>query len=418
MSPAAGLSPRAPWRGRRVVLGVTGGIAAYKSIQLARDLTRLGAEVDVVLTGGARRFVTPLSFEGVTGRPVLSSLFSVSGSARHISLGTEADLVIVAPASADFLARAAGGHASDLLSTTLLVTRAPVLVAPAMNDRMWAHPAVRANAELLRTRPGIRFVGPAEGALAAGEGAGGPGRMVEPAELVAWAGRALGDPASPLRGRRVLVTSGPTREAVDAVRYLGNRSSGRMGQALAVAAWMRGAEVDLITGPVELPDPPGIRVEHVETAREMFDAVSRSRPLADVSVFAAAVADFRIDEPHEGKMKRTEGDPAPELRLIANPDIALETRGLARPGSITVGFALESSRMLDRAREKLRRKGFDLVVANATGVPGTGFGAADLACTLIGADGSGSDLGRLPKEEVAETVLSRIEELLDRSPRE
>src|SRR5688572_9266070 len=236
----APLRPRRPWTGRRVVLGVTGGIAAYKVVQVARDLTRLGATVDVVMTPGAQRFVGPTSFEGVTGRPVLSEIFSqgpqtAGSAATHVRLGQQADVVCVAPATAEFLARAAQGRADDLLTTTLLVTRAPVVVCPAMNDRMFSHPQVRANLEHCRDRLGYRVAGPGVGPLAVGE-AEGPGRMLEPAEIVEHVGRALGE-ADPLRGLKVLVTAGPTREPVDPVRFVGNRSSGKMGYAVAAAAW-------------------------------------------------------------------------------------------------------------------------------------------------------------------------------------
>ena len=266
-------APGPPWAGRRVVLGVCGGIAAYKSVQVARDLTLLGADVDVVLTGSARQFVAPLSFEGVTGRGPLTDIFAAGGAALHISLAREADCVCIAPATADFIARTAAGRASDLLTTVLVATDAPVVVAPAMNDRMFAHPRTRANLALLEDGLGYRRVGPADGRLAAGEGSG-PGRMSEPSAIVDAVGRAMGGRGG-LAGARVLVTAAGTREPVDAVRYLGNRSSGKMGYALARAAWLKGADVTLVSGPSALDAPCGVDLVGVETAREMQEAVDR-----------------------------------------------------------------------------------------------------------------------------------------------
>ena len=402
--------PRPPWAGRRVVLGVTGGIAAYKSILLARRLTRLGAEVDVVLSRSAREFVTPLSFEGVTGRPVLTELFSVEGAARHIRLGREADVICVAPATADLLARAAQGRADDLLTTTLLVTRAPVLLCPAMNDRMWDHPQVRANAAHCRDALGYRLLGPAEGPLAVGE-AEGPGRMVEPDDVVEHLGRLL-TPAGALGGRRVLITSGPTREPLDPVRYLGNRSSGRMGFALAAAAWRRGAEVVVVSGPTELAPPSGVELVRVETAREMARAVAERMPDVDVAVFAAAVADYRPEDPADRKRKRSRDGETWSVALAANPDVAATTIPLGRPGAVKVGFALETEELLENARGKRETKGFDLVVANPADAPDAGFGTDTNRVTLVG-DGEPEPLPLLTKDEVAERVWDRVEAILE-----
>jgi phosphopantothenoylcysteine decarboxylase/phosphopantothenate--cysteine ligase len=405
MSDAA-LAPRRPWNGRRVVLGVTGGIAAYKSVQLARDLTRLGAAVDVVLTASARKFVAPMSFQGVTGRPALTDLFSSEGGALHIRLGREADVVCVAPATADFLARAAQGRADDLICTTLLATRAPVLVCPAMNDRMFAHPQVQANLAHLRDRLGYRVVGPAEGALAVGEGEG-PGRMLEPWQIEEHIGRALGEDRA-FAGRQVLVTAGPTREALDPVRYLGNRSSGHMGYALAQAAWRRGARVSLVSGPSYLDPPEGVDLVGVETALEMRDAVSGLIPAADVTIFAAAVADFRAAEIREQKIKRGIEGADVSISLTANPDIAAETRAQRKPGSVAVGFALETRNVLEHAAQKLRAKGFDLLVANDALEAGAGFEVPTNRVTLLTADSKPEELPLLTKEEVAEEVLDRV----------
>jgi len=402
--------PRPPWAGRRVVLGVTGGIAAYKSILLARRLTRLGAEVDVVLSRSAREFVTPLGFEGVTGRPVLTELFSVEGSARHIRLGREAEVVCVAPATADLLARAAQGRADDLLTTTLLVTRAPVLLCPAMNDRMWAHPQVQENAAHCRDALGYRLLGPAEGPLAVGE-AEGPGRMVEPDAIVAHLGRLL-TPAGPLTGRRVLITSGPTREPLDPVRYLGNRSSGRMGFALAAAAWRRGAEVVVVSGPTELPPPIGVELHRVETAREMSQAAAERMPEVDAAVFAAAVADYRPEDPSDRKRKRSRDGESWAVTLTANPDVAATAIPLGRLGVVTVGFALETEALLENARSKRETKGFDLVVANSAGASDAGFGTDTNRVTLVG-EGEPESLPLLTKDEVAERIWDRVEALLE-----
>lgn len=392
------------------MLGVTGGIAAYKSVQLARDLTLLGAEVDVVATEAASRFVGPLSLEAVTGRPVLTDLFSVEGAARHIRLGVEADVVCVAPATADFMARAAQGRADDLLTTTLLATEAPVLICPAMNPRMFRHPQTSANVAHLRDDLGYRIVGPAVGRLAHGEGRG-EGRMVEPGEILEWIGRALGrDPA--FQGKQVLVTAGPTREPVDPVRYVGNRSSGRMGFALARAAWRRGAAVTLVTGPTGLQDPPGVSVTRVETAREMLQAVRDVIAGADVVLFAAAVADYRPSEPAEAKLKREKTGAATRLDLVANPDVAGETRDLRKEGTVTVGFALESDDLVENARKKMEEKGFDLIAANPVGVEDAGFDVDTNRVTLLGAAGEPDELPLMSKDEVADEILGRVSALL------
>ena len=410
----AALAPRRPWQGRHVVLGVTGGIAAYKSVQVARDLTRLGAVVDVVMTRGAQNFVAPLSFEGVTGRRALTELFSSEGAAMHIRLGREAEVVCVAPATADFLARAAQGRADDLLCTTLLATRAPVVVCPAMNDRMFAHPQVQANLAHIRDRLGYRIAGPAEGLLAVGEGEG-PGRMLEPWQIVEHVGRALGAADPTLAGRTVLVTAGPTREALDPVRYLGNRSSGRMGFALAQAAWRRGAHVTLVTGPSSLDLPEGVDVVPVESAREMHEAVVGLLPAADVSIFAAAVADFRPAEAFDQKVKRGETGARLSVELVANPDIAGETRSLRKPGSVAVGFALETRDLLANATRKLEAKGFDLLVANDATAEGAGFDVDTNRVTLLGRGGPSEELPLQSKDEVAEAILDRVIRLLDAS---
>ena len=400
---------RPPWKGRRIVLGVTGGIAAYKSVLLARRLTQLGAEVDVVMTSAAQQFVGPLTFEGVTGRSVLTDLFSVEGAARHIALGREADLVCVAPATADFIARAAQGRADDLLTTTLLATRAPVLVCPAMNDQMWAHPQVRANAAHLEDALGYHLAGPADGPLAVGE-ASGPGRMVEPEEIIDHIGLLL-TPDAAIRGRTVLITAGPTREPLDPVRYIGNRSSGRMGYAIAAAAWRRGAKVKLVSGPVNLDTPTGVERISVETALEMNEAVDRCLADADVLIFAAAVADFRPTDPKERKVKRARDGEEMTVEFEANPDIAAGSRNKRWPGAIAVGFALETEDLVQNAIRKLEKKGLDLIVANPATEPDAGFGSETNRVILVDADGT-EELPLLHKDEVADVLLDRIERIL------
>lgn len=401
------LAPRPPWRGRRVVLGVSGGIAAYKSVQLARDLTLLGARVDVVMTRAAGRFVGPVSFQGVTGRPVLDSLWSVDGAALHIRLAREADVVVVAPATADLLARAAQGRADDLLTTLLLATRAPVLMAPAMNDAMWAHPQTRRNAVHLSEELGYTLVGPAEGPLAVGEESG-PGRMVEPLLLVDHVGRLLGH-RPPWEGRRVVVTAGPTREPVDPVRFLGNRSSGRMGYALAREAMLRGARVTLISGPSHLSDPPRVTVHRVETTDEMLARTREAVADADLVVYAAAVADFRPAEFDARKKGKREVGDTFSLELTQNPDIALETAGLRSSSCIAVGFALESEHLVENAARKLEEKGFDLIVANPVGEEGVGIDADRNRVTILDGRSEPEELPTLSKAEVASRILDRVE---------
>jgi len=401
------LAPRRPWQGRRVVLGVTGGIAAYKAAQLARDLTELGAAVDVVLTRAAREFVGAVTFEALTGRPVIGDILDPGNALGHIRLAREADVVCVAPATADFLARAAAGRADDMLAAILLATTAPVLLCPAMNDRMWAHAQTRANVRRLR-RLGYRIVGPAEGRLAYGEGAG-PGRMEEPATIVEHVGRALsGD--TPLTDRTVIVTAGPTREPVDPVRFLSNRSSGRMGYAIAAAAWRRGAHVILITGPSALDAPTGVEVVRVETAEQMAEAVRAALPRADVLIMAAAVADFRPVGPAERKIKRKE---APEaIALEPAPDVLSVTRDARPAGLVTVGFALETHDALANARAKLESKALDLIVLNDATVPGAGFEVETNRVVILDRDGAEEALPLMSKHDVAEALLDRVSALL------
>lgn len=406
--PSAAVAPgaRRPWSGRRVVLGVAGGIAAYKSVQLARDLTLLGAEVDVVLTHSARSFVGPITFEALTGRPVAGDLIETGRALDHIRLAREADVVCIAPATADTMARAATGRADDMLTAILLATRAPVVLCPAMNDAMWAHPATRSNAKRIEEL-GYRLAGPATGPLAYGEGEGA-GRMLEPGAIVEHIGRAL-EPGGALSGRRVLVTAGPTREPVDPVRVLSNRSSGRMGFAIAASAWRRGADVVVVAGPATVPVPPGPRIVGVETATEMAEAVRAELPAADVLIMAAAVADFRPAGPARQKIRRAS---APDsIALEPAPDILLESRGLNPDRRVTIGFALETGDGRESARRKLAEKGLDLIVLNRVG-EGAGFEVDTNRVVLIDRAGGEEEIALMAKTAVAEILLDRVEALL------
>lgn len=398
-----------PFASRHVLLGVTGGIACYKSVTLARRLAQAGATVDVVLTRSAREFVGPVTFEAVTGRRVHLALIAEGHALDHIHLARAADLVLVAPATADFLARAASGRADDLLTAILLATRAPVLLAPAMNDRMWAHPLVQRNVALLR-ETGCHIVEPDEGPLAEGE-AEGPGRMPEPETLLAYAARAL-EPAGPLAGRHVVVTAGPTREALDPVRFLSNHSSGRQGVALAEAAWRRGARVTLVAGPLTVPLPVGPTHVPIENTRELHDAVASLLPDADVLIMAAAPSDFRPGTVAERKLKRGDGGRTIELR--PNPDVLRETRALRRPACVVVGFALETDDVLANARTKLTSKDLHLIVVNDAREAGAGFGVPTNRVTILGRDGTEESLPLLDKREVADRILDHVERLLPR----
>jgi len=396
-----------PFDGRRVLLGITGGIASYKAAWVARLLAGGGATVDVVMTRAATEFVGTVTLEALVGRPVHTDLIAPGHALDHIKLARAADAVVVAPCTADFLARAAHGNAGDLLSACLLATTAPVLLVPAMNDRMWAHPQVRRNAEHARAL-GYVVLDPADGPLAAGEGSG-PGRMPEPETVVAHAGRLL-EARGALAGRRVLVTAGPTREALDPVRYISNHSSGKMGVALAAAAWRRGADVTLVAGPLQVPVPEFVAHVPVESTADMADAVAAALPSADVAIMAAAPADFRAAAVAPEKIKRTAGDLA--LTLAPTPDILASTRARRRPGAVIVGFALETSDGETHARAKLASKALDLIVLNDATEPGAGFGVDTNRVTLLGADGSREALALMPKSDVADAILDRVERLL------
>jgi phosphopantothenoylcysteine decarboxylase/phosphopantothenate--cysteine ligase len=398
-----------PFAHRRVLLGVAGGIASYKTAWLARLLTKAGAEVDVVMTRAATEFVGAVTFEALTGRPVHTGLFDPGRALDHIHLARDANAVVVAPATADFMARAATGQADDLLTACLLATHPPVLLVPAMNDRMWAHAQTRANAAHLRSL-GYTLLEPDEGMLAAGEGSG-PGRMPEPETILAHVGRLLEDHADPLAGRRVLVSAGPTRESIDPVRFISNHSSGRMGVAVAAAAWRRGAEVTLVAGPLAVPAPVGVTHVPVESTEEMRVAVERALPEADVVVMAAAPSDYRPARRADAKIKKT-GEER-RLDLEENADILASTRGARRDGAVVVGFALETDDVLDNARRKLASKSLDLIVVNDAREPGAGFGVSTNRVTIVtrGSDAP-EPLPLLANEEVADAILDRVAELL------
>ncbi len=392
------------WSGRRVVLGVSGGIACYKSCSLARLLVEAGARVDVVLTRAAAEFVRPVTFEALTGRPVLASLWEPGGALSHVRWGQEADLIIVAPATANLIARMAQGLADDALTALLLARSAPVLLAPAMNDAMFAHPQTGANLRAL-VEQGIAVVGPDVGPLAEGP-SDRPGRMSEPATILAHAARVL-HRGGRLAGRRVVVTAGPTREAIDPVRVVSNRSSGLMGYRLAQAAWERGAEVLLISGPTSLEVPAGATLRRVESTADMETAVRAALPSADVLVMAAAPADFRPDSPSDDKRPRQDGPVT--LQLAATRDILMATRDARRPGAVIVGFALETGDAVAKGKEKLERKGLDLIVVNDATEPGAGFEVTTNRVTILSGNGKSESVPLQDKRGVAEAILDAVE---------
>ena len=389
-------------QGRRILLIISGGIAAYKSLELIRLLRGQGAAVRCVMTEAARQFITPLSVASLSEDKVYGDLWSLTDESEmgHIRLSREADLLLVAPATADLIARMAAGIANDLASTTLLASDKPVVIAPAMNAMMWTHPATQANLATLASR-GIGRIGPAAGDLACGEV--GFGRMSEPAEIVAEISRLLAKDRR-LSGRRALVTSGPTREPIDPVRYISNRSSGRMGYALATAALRRGAEVTLVSGPTALAPPAAATFVPVQTAEEMREAVLHHASGAAMVIKAAAVADYRVQRPADQKIK---GKRDLTLELTPNPDILAEVAARAT-GAFIVGFAAETQDVVANARAKLEAKGIDLLVANDVSRRDIGFDADDNEVLLIDRWGGSRALPRMPKPAVADAILDAI----------
>ncbi len=405
------MSPGGSLDGKRILLVIGGGIAAYKSLDLVRRLRERGASVRCIMTQGAQQFVTPVAVSAVSGQRTHTDLFDREDEADigHIKLARDPDAVVVAPATANLMAKMAGGHADDLASTVLLATTLPILIAPAMNVRMWQHPSTQRNLAILRG-DSVHVVGPNEGAMAEAET--GPGRMSEPLEIVS-ALEALFARKGPLTGKRVLVTSGPTHEPIDPVRYIANRSSGKQGHAIARAAAEAGAEVTLVSGPVTLPDPVGVRTVHVESAREMLMAVEAALPV-DIGIFAAAVADWRVDRAADQKIKKD--GTLPPLRLLENPDIlATVAKDAARRPALVVGFAAETENVVENARAKLARKGCDLIVANDV-TPDLGvMGGDDNTVHLVTAD-KVETWPTLDKDEVARRLVARLAEMAGASP--
>lgn len=403
--------------GRRVLLGVTGGIAAYKAALLARQLIGAGAEVTCVLTDAATRFVGADTFSGLTGRPAFTSLWERPGDVLHVRLAREADLAVVAPATANVLAKLAHGIADDLLTSTLLEYSGPLLVAPAMHEGMWANLATQANVAVLRARA-VRLVGPVEGVLAHGDS--GWGRMSEPEDILAAVVDLSDEPGvqtttrawDVLAGRHVLVTAGPTYEPIDPVRFVGNRSSGKMGVAVAAEAFARGARVTLILGPGTVRPPVGVEVVAVRTAEEMRREVLTHAPDSDAIVMAAAVADFRPKAVADAKLKKDQG--VPEVVLEPTPDILAELGESRRQGQVLVGFAAETDHVEEAGREKLVRKHLDLLVANEVGREGTGFDAETNDAAIVAAGGDDTPLRTWTKVELAIAICDRIVALLTR----
>jgi phosphopantothenoylcysteine decarboxylase/phosphopantothenate--cysteine ligase len=396
--------------GQRVLIVVSGGIAAYKVLDLIRRLRERGVSVRCVLTRGGAEFVTALSLQALSEDKVYTDLFSLTGESEmgHIRLSREADLVLVAPASADIMAKMAAGLADDLATTALLATDKQVMIAPAMNTMMWAHAATQANLATLKAR-GILTVGPNAGDLACGEV--GAGRMAEPMEILAAIENYFsGGAARPLAGKKALVTSGPTHEAIDPVRYIANRSSGKQGHAIAAALAKLGAATTLVSGPTRLADPPGVSVVAIESARQMLDACKAALPV-DVAVCAAAVADWRVDHAADNKLKKKGGKP-PALELVENPDIlaALAAAGNARP-RLVVGFAAETDQVVENARAKLKKKGCDWIVANDVSLGAGTFGGDRNTVHIVSAGGV-EDWPAMSKDEVAQRLARRIGEQL------
>lgn len=394
--------------GKHVVLGVTGGIAAYKACEVVSRLRKLHAGVDVIMTENATKLVAPLTFETLSNRPVAVDTFSriESWDVKHISLAQKADVFVVAPATANLMAKLAHGIADDMLSTTLLATKAPILLAPAMNTGMWTAQATQANLQTLLSR-GVHTVGPASGMLACGDS--GAGRMSEPEEIVEAICKLL-TAKQDLSGRRVLVTAGPTVERIDPVRYLTNDSSGKMGYAIAQAALDRGAEVTIVSGPVHIAAPVGAKVLPVQSTMDLYHTMLENAPLQDIVIQAAAPADYRVENPADQKIKKQDGESL-TLTLVENPDVAKAVGHQKRPGQVLVGFAAETQQVTENAKKKLAKKNLDMIVANDVTAEGAGFGVDTNIVTLITQD----DLKPLPKmtkRQVGDRILDEALRLL------
>jgi len=397
---------------KSVLLIIGGGIAAFKSLELIRLLKTRGIGVTAIMTKAAEQFVTPLSVASLSGNKVYGDLFSLTDEIEmgHIELSRSADLIVVAPATADLIAKMANGLADDLASTTLLATDKKILIAPAMNVRMWQHAATMRNVAQVK-RDGVAIVGPNDGEMACGEF--GPGRMAEPAEIVAAIEAQFAPATRTLQGRKVLITAGPTHEPIDPVRYIGNNSSGKQGYAIAEAAVALGAETILVSGPVSLPLPPGAQVMPVETAQAMLKLTEEELP-CDIAIFAAAVADWRVAAASDEKIKKTESG-APKFDLVENPDIlkTIATRKTKRP-KIVVGFAAETENVIDNAKKKLAAKGCDLIVANDVSPASGVMGGDSNTVHLVSAKGV-ETWPRLSKREVAQRLMDRLAQMLDQS---
>jgi len=390
--------------GREIVLGVTGGIAAYKSAALVSRLRHAGATVHVIMTRNATEFVAPLTFQTLSANPVVTDTFQtpVTWNVEHVALAQRAEIFVIAPATANIMAKMAAGIADDMLSTTVLATKAPVLLAPAMNTGMWTAPATQHNREVLRQR-GVLFVGPDSGMLACGDN--GAGRMSEPDEIFEAVCHIL-NRKQDLAGRKVLITAGATRERMDPVRYLTNDSSGKMGFALAEAARDRGADVTLVYGSVSVPVPGGVRTIHIESAMELYETMIREAPEHQIVIQTAAVADYRFENKQETKVKRKGKGPL-TVTLIENPDIARAVGEAKREGQILVGFAAETDHLKENAEAKLSKKNLDMIVANDVTKPGAGFNVDTNIASLITREGT-ENLPLQSKRELAEEILNRI----------
>jgi phosphopantothenoylcysteine decarboxylase/phosphopantothenate--cysteine ligase len=397
-----------PLAGRRIALGVTGSISAYKAADLCSKLRQAGAEVEVIMTRAATEFVTPLTFQSLTGRAVVVDMFRAGEAEAHVEVARRADALVIAPATADCLANLAHGQTPDMVTLTALATTAPVLVAPAMDSQMWAHPATQANVETLRSR-GVRFIGPNAGRLATGRM--GAGRLAETPEVIGALRGLLGSIHGDLVGRHIVVSAGPTQEPIDPVRYVGNRSTGKMGMAIAEAARDRGARVTIVTGPIELGTPAGIDRVSVRTVAEMLAALQTATADSDAVIMAAAPADFRPANPSDQKLKKTAGEESLTIELAKNPDIIAT---LPR-GGVRVGFAAETHNLAEYAKQKLISKRLDFIVANDVTSAGSGFGTETNEVTIFHSDGRTEEFPLQSKYAVAHAILDRVAELLSKA---
>lgn len=394
-----------PLEGRHVVLGVTGSIAAYKAADLASKLRQAGAELEVVMTPAATRFVTPLTFQSLSARPVVIDMFSAAEAEAHVEVARRADALVIAPATADCIAHLASGATPNMVTLTALATTAPVLIAPAMDNQMWEHPATRANVEILRAR-GVAIVGPASGRLASGRT--GPGRLSEPVEIVGALRALLGATSGDFAGRHVVVSAGGTREAIDPVRYVGNHSTGMMGFAIAEAARDRGARVTLVTAPVALDTPVGVERVDVTSAEQMLAALAAATTESDAIIMSAAPADFRPASAATQKIKKTDDRVDMTVEMVKNPDIIATLAG----GGVRVGFAAETENLADFARAKLTAKRLDLIVANDVTAAGSGFGTETNEVVIFHASGESEALPLMSKLAVGHAILDRVAKLL------